>query len=495
MAQTLPVTRLVNVGIELTPVQAAFPNLSTMLILGTSDVIDTRTRIRTYANLTEVGVDFSTTDEEYLASQIWFAQSPKPDNILIGRWVNPASAGQLYCGHVPAGDSVVGPWNAVNNGSFNCSVDGVPHAVSNLNFGAALNMNAVASVIESGFPGGTATVVWDATNSRFIITSASTGVASSVSFLTAGLIGTDISVMMAGLVTSAGAYLAPGLDTQTALDTVILFDDNFSSQWYGLQIPSASAADFASVAAYIEAGGIAPHFFGQTSQDPEDLDPLSTTDIMFLAKQAAYTKSAIQYSSSSLYAVASFLAKILTTNWGGSNTTLTLMFKDEPLVTAENLSSTQSNAIDAKNGNVFAAYNNGQSIIQTGITPSGQFVDTVIGCDWLRGAIQSTCFNLLRSQPKIPQTDAGMHQLGTAIESVLSQAVRNALLAPGIWTGPSFGQLTTGDTLSKGYYVFVPPISSQSTADRAARKSVLIRVAAKLAGAVQHVDVLIDVNP
>lgn len=495
MVQTLPVTRLVNVGIELTPVQAAFPNLSTMLILGTSDVIDTTTRIREYATLTEVAVDFGTTDEEYLASQIWFAASPKPDSILIGRWVNAASAGQLYCGRVPTGDSVVGPWNAVNNGSFNCSVDGVPEAISNLDFSGALNMNGVASVIESGFPGGVATVVWDATNSRFVITSASTGVASSVSFLTAGVIGTDISTMMSGLSTSVGAYLAPGLDAQTALDTVILFDDNFSSQWYGLEMPSASAADFAAVAAYIEAGDIAPHFFGQTSQDPEDLNPLSTTDVMYLAKQAAYTKSAIQYSSTSLYAIASFLAKILTTNWGGSNTTITLMFKDEPLVVSENLSTTQANAIDAKNGNVYAAYNNGQSIIQSGITPSGQYVDTVIGCDWLRGAIQSTCFNLLRAQPKIPQTDAGMHQLGTAIESVLSQAVRNGLLAPGIWTGPSFGQLTTGDTLSKGYYVFVPPLSSQSTTDRAARRSVSIRVAVKLAGAVQHVDVLVDVNP
>lgn len=496
MTQNLPVSRLVNVSIQLTPVAAALPNLSTLLVLGTSDVIDTVTRIRSYADLAEVAVDFGTTDEEYLAAQAWFGQSPTPDEIRIGRWADVATSGELVCGELSVEDQDFNTWEAIANGSITVSFDGGAAVhVNAIDFTGVANMNAVAAKINTalGVNGG---CTYDAVNKRFIITSDTTGAASSVSFLTAGNAGTDISGMMQGLATDApAAYLVPGLAAQTALQTVQIFNDRFAGQWYGLQIPSSSADDFAEVAAYLEANDNTPHFQGFTSQDAACLNPSSNTDVMYLAKQAEYARSAIQYSSTSKYAIASFLARILTTNWNGSNTTITLMFKTEPGITPESLSNTDANAIDAKNGNVYAAYNDGTADIQTGITPSGQYVDTVIGCDWLRLAIQAACYTLLRSLPKIPQTDAGMHQLGTAIEGVCAQGVNNGLIAPGVWTGPGFGQLRTGDTLSKGFYVYVPPIANQSSADRAARRSVPIQVAVKLAGAVQTVDVSIDVNP
>ena len=57
-----------------------------------------------------------------------------------------------------------------------------------------------------------------------------------------------------------------------------------------------------------------------------------------------------------------------------------------------------------------------------------------------------------------------------------------------------FGQLSYGDTLAKGYYVYCPPLSSQSQADREARKSPTIQCAVKLAGAVHSVNAIISVN-
>jgi hypothetical protein len=496
MAQNLPVSRLVQVSVELTPVASPAPNLSTMLILGDSPVIDTVTRMMEFSSLAQVALYFSNNDPEYLAAAAWFGQSPTPDTVNIGRWAKQATHGQLWCGPLLPVNSLIATWQAVLTGSLTIAFDGgaVSH-VAGLSFAADNNLNAVAATIQAGLSGG-ATCVYDANTNSFIFGSGTTGAASAVSFLTAGTTGVDITGMLEGLAADApAAYQVPGLAAESALTAVELFDNQFAGQWYGLDIPEASASDFTAVATYIEGDTNIPHFFGQTSQDPECMDPASTTDIMFLAKAAAYTRSAIQFSSTSAYAIASFLARILTTNWSGSNTTITLMFKTEPGIVPENLSTTQANAIDGKNGNVYAAYNDGSANIQTGITPSGQYVDTVIGCDWLRLAIQSACYALLKQLPKIPQTDAGMHQLGTAIEGVCAQAVNNGLAAPGVWTGPGFGQLQTGQTLPKGYYVFVPPISSQSQADRQSRKSVPIQVAVKLAGAVQSVDVLIDVNP
>ena len=150
----------------------------------------------------------------------------------------------------------------------------------------------------------------------------------------------------------------------------------------------------------------------------------STTDIAYEASQAKFDRSAIQYSSTDKYAIGSYLARILTTNWDGDGTTITLMFKEEPGVTPENLSTTAANALQAKNCNVYAAYNDGTANIQYGQSCSGQYTDAVIGCDWLSQQIVANCYTDLKTQPKIPQTDAGMHQLGTAIADACEQAVK-----------------------------------------------------------------------
>ena len=76
----------------------------------------------------------------------------------------------------------------------------------------------------------------------------------------------------------------------------------------------------------------------------------------------------------------------------------------------------------------------------------------------------------------------------------MARAVNNGLVAPGVWNAGGFGQLQQGQMLSSGYYVYAPLVASQSQADREARKSVPIQVAAKLAGAVHSVNVLINVN-
>ena len=92
---TLPVNSIVNVQIQMSPMSAQLRNFGAMLILGASDVIDVGERIRTYSSVNEVATDFGTTAPEYLASVAFFAQSPKPTTIQIGRWAQSATAGLI----------------------------------------------------------------------------------------------------------------------------------------------------------------------------------------------------------------------------------------------------------------------------------------------------------------------------------------------------------------------------------------------------------------
>jgi len=493
MTNGLPVSRLVNVAVQLAPQAAQSPGVDTALLLGTSTVIDIVTRMRTYATLAEVAAAFGTSAPEYLAAALWFAQAPQPTSINIGRWAPDGSNGQLFGGLISAARQLASFWTQFGDASFRVTIDGGAPQNIVADLSGVSNMNGVASAITDELTG--AVMTWDAVNQVFVLTSDTEGAASSVSYLSTSGAGTDISVYLEMQSGDEGAYQANGIAAESALEAVVIMDNRFSSQWYGLSVLEADDDDNLEIAEYIEAAST-KHFYGITTDDAGCLIAGNTANIAYLLREEGYDRTAVQYSTETPYAVVSLLSRILTTNWDGNNTAITLMYKQEPSVAAEDLSTTQADALASFNANVFIGYNNDTAIIQYGTAASGEFIDTVIGIDWLAGEIQTNCFNLLyTSKTKIPQTDAGMNQLSAAIAQACQQAVTNGLLAPGIWTSAGFGQLQTNDFLNNGFYIYQPPVSSQSVQDRASRVSVPFQVAAKLAGAVHTVDVTIDVNP
>jgi hypothetical protein len=601
-ASSLPISRLINVSVNLSPLPAQMQNLSNLLLMGSSDVIDTTERLRNYLTLAAVASDFGTTAPEYLAAALWFEQQPQPTQISIGRWAQIATSGRLRGGALSAAAQAIANFTSITTGAFEFLLNGIPTSVTGLNFSAAQNLNGVASTIQTALNAiiaGT-TCVWNAVYQRFEIESAgSTGTGSIVGFLNSptatgsatfstqpaandtltidgtivtfvagtpsgnqvqigaslaatlqnlltflsastdvnlvkmtyyvvgsvlyfasvatgsagnaltlvksstaitlsgatlsGGTGADVSALLGGTA-KGGGYVAPGIAAETAAAAVTIFDNQFGQQWYGLQMVAGATSDRLSVAALIE-GLTNKHIFGVTTQDASVLVAGNTSNIAYQLQQLGYNRTTTQYSSSNPHAVASLLGRILTTNYNANNSVITLMWKQEPGIIPENLAASQVAALESYNCNVFLEYNNNTAIIEQGVVASGNFLDTVIGTDWLALDIQTTLFNILyTSATKIPQTDAGNQILATGIESVCSQGVQNGLLAAGTWTAAGFGSLNTGDFLPKGFYVYTPPISSQNPTDRAARKSVTFQVAAKLAGAIHTVDVIVNVN-
>ncbi|MDE1867676.1 MAG: DUF3383 family protein, partial [Thaumarchaeota archaeon] len=586
-------------------------NISTLLILGTSNIIDTAERYRSYGSISAVAADFGTTAEEYLAAVLWFEQLPQPTQLLIGRWAKTAAAAVLKGGTLSSNQQLIATWNAVTAGSAFFNIDGVPLSLTGLNFSTQTNLNGIASTIQAALiakatafglaSAASITAVWNSVFSRFEVQSGTTGVTSTMQFaalsaasgffnfasnpaasdtialngttwtfvsaLTTGnqillggtlaatlvnalstllastdtntaffnysvngnylyvsskLAGTagnaytivktstaitvsaatllngvatgDVSAMLAMQSTSSGAYVAQGIAAETALAAATLFDNNYGQTWYGMQIPSASDADHQAVASFIE-GTTSKHTYWISTTEAGVLSSVSTTDIAAIMSGMTLNRTMLQWSSSNSYAAASLAAKALSVNYQASNTVIDLMYKQEPGITAESVNASQATTLNSKNANVFIAYNNNTAIIQYGNNVNGVPIDIITGTDWLALDIQTALYNALYlSQTKIPQTDAGNHTLLTIIESRLSQAVQNGLLAPGEWDVGGFGTLNQGDYLPKGFYVYAPPITSQSQADRSARKSVPFQIAAKLAGAIRTISVIINVN-
>lgn len=494
MSQGLSISDIVSVDVVMSPVAAALRNFGSLLILGsTPGVIDTTERLREYATISQVVADFPTTSPEYLAASIYFAQSPQPSTLYIGAFAQAATAGRLLGGVLSAAQQSLSNFTAVTTGVLDITIDGLADTVTAISFAGDANLNAVAATLTTALAG-KAVVVWNASEQRFVMTSATTGATSSVSFSVAPGSGIDVGPLFAFQATGGGR-VATGSAVETALVGVTACA-NASTDWYGLLVAPVTAlvdADRLAIAGFIEAANPS-RIYGITTSSSTVLDPSNTTDIASQLQSAKFTRTFIQYSTTQ-HAAASIFGRAFTVDFSGANTTITLKFKQEPGVTAETLNETQAGALNAKNCNVFVNYNNETAILQQGCMCNGYFFDEVHGLDWLQNAAQTNVFNALYNSPtKIPQTDAGINVLLATLDGTCEEGVNNGLIGPGEWDGPPLGALKTGQTLAKGYYNYAAPVASQSAADRQARKAPVLQSAIKLAGAVHFANVVINVN-
>lgn len=491
MSQGLPVSRVVKTTITMAPRAASARNFGALLIVGDSAVIDHHERLRRYAAIDEVAADFGLNAPEYQAAALYFQQSPRPVDVFIGRWVNQGASASVQGGVLIEEQRVISRFNAVSDGAMLITVNGKTVKISNVDLSAETNLNGVAQRLTEKI--GAATVTWEASRHRFVVTATTAGKNSDVGFATPPTSGTDLSALT-GLSQTAGATRIAGQAGETVNEAVAWLSD-MSSDWYGLVIAAElQAEEVKAIAAFI--GASSPtRIFGYTTQDPAVLESTTTDDIASQLKQGHYDRVFTQYSSTSPYAAASAFGRAFTVDFGGNNTTLTLKFKQEPGIKAERLRTSQADALAAKNSNVFVRYDNDTAILQEGVMANGDFLDERHGLDWLQNTVQNNLYNLLFTEKnKIWQTEAGMTRLLTNVEQSMAQAAQNGLIAPGVWRGGDIGQITTGDTLTKGYYVYDAPLVQQAQADREKRKAPPIQVACKLAGAIHFADVLIGVE-
>lgn len=479
---TLPVNRIVNVMIQMSPLAASTRNFGAMLIVGASDVIDTQERIRAYSSVTDIANDFGTSAPEYEAAVAFFAQSPQPTTVQIGRWARSATSG-LYKGKIlSTSDQEMDNFTTISAGAFDVTIDGSVVNVTAVNLSEQSNLNGVASQVSAALQS-KGTCVWN--GQQFVIKSASTGQTSTVSTVTS----TELSQAM-GLDSGTMVTGAPAETLEEA--TVALLDIN---TWYGaFYTGDIEDQDVINTAALISAS-TPSHICAFTLKETDELDGTQTSSLGYELAQLGNNRVLPMYSSTNDNAAMSVLGRMSTVNFEGSNTTITLMFKQCPGVEPEYLKTSQANALQRNNVNVFAAYQNDTSILQYGTMSGGWYIDEVHGLDWLQSRVETDLWNLLyTSTTKIGQDESGMTAILSTVNSSLEAGVRNGLIAPGVWNGDEFGTLKRGDTLTTGFYVYIQPLEEQAQADREQRKAPPIQIAVKLKGAVHSIDVTITVN-
>lgn len=485
----IPVESIVTVSITLGavfPSRAGFGTLN--IVTNETGVIGIAERIRFYTSIAEVAADFATTTEAYRAANAYFAQQPKPTSLAISVRFDAAQSAQLRGGG--SSETVIATWAAITDGEFAISIDGVAEDISVATFAAVTDLDDVAAIIETGLQtiaaGGYTAATCTHDGVRFFITSGTTGATSTISFLTAvsPVVGTDISSlldMQLGQGTKADGIAA---ETITASLTSI---EAVNANWYGLAFTKEVRDDVVvntedaveAAAAWCEAR---IKVFGNTSNDIDVLDIVTTTDIASVLQAASIRRTMTTFSSNpDQYPSCSILGRAFTVNFNQPNSTITLMFKQAPTITVEDINTNQKSVLDSKNANALIDVG-GSIMFAESFMANGTFFDELHGLDWLTDAIQTNVFGYLLTRPtKVPYTNKGVAALAQQVTRALDEGVRNGLLAP--------GETIDGVFLENGYLITTIPVEDINQSDKEARHYPGLSFVAIGAGAIHSVQI------
>jgi hypothetical protein len=485
---TIPVSKVVKVSILSSPTFPARKGFGLLNIIGKSTKLPLGDRIRFYSDMTGVAADFSSTDEEYLAAQVFFSQAPRPTELAISRRFDVAAPGELLGGVGYQKDITL--FNAVTNGGFDIKLDGVNKQVTACNLSGAANMNAVASAVQTKLAALAAGTTCTFDGTRFIVRSGTTGVTSTVDFATAPTGAgspTDISAMLALDAASLGLKSA-GVAVESVTDSLNALQQKNQS-WYGVTFTKElTEAQIKEAAAWAEAQ---VKIFGFTTSASNVLDAAATADIASFMKSNLYDRTFYIWDDNDPYQIVSAIARAFTVNFNEQNSTITLKFKQLPGTSPITITESQRLALVAKNCNYYTYFGD-SAMLAEGVMGSGKFFDERHGCDWLQNAIETNVFGYLFTRTtKVPQTDKGVASLVQQVEKACREGVNNGLLAPGVWNGMDLGEVHSGDFLPKGFYVYAQPVAEQNQSDREARKAPPIQVIAKGAGAIHFADITV----
>lgn len=264
-----------------------------------------------------------------------------------------------------------------------------------------------------------------------------------------------------------------------------------NTEWYACTLCGAVKADIEAIAAYIETAKPSS-VFGYTTADVDV--PVNTAgNIMETLKAASYRRTFGQYSTGA-DSIAAIIGYAMGANTGVANSAYTLAYKKEVGVTPEALTETEVTTIKGINGNIYINRGTSYNLFEQGVMADGSHFDDVINLDMLVNDVQLSVMDLLAGVSKVPQTEGGVTLIVSAITGPCNDALNRGFIAPGVWNAAPILTLGTGDTLSKGYLILSETIDGQSESDRSLRIAPPIYICCKLAGAIEHVVISIQVN-
>ena len=465
---TLPLKPVVDVYYNLDAISTVRQGFNLGAIVGSSNIISQTTRGVTFNSVDEMlEYGFTNADPEVKAAQVYFSAESNPHQLYVGRWVESSSyATRYYNGAISNG-------NIVTIGSTSYTVgDGTNDTTT------------LADLATAATTAGATTATYTETTLYILFTASTIGSEGVPTALTVAK-GTGSTV--------GEVIYEAGEDAETFLEAIQAMKEA-NNNWYAFAaLDILPVTTIKEVAAYVESTSANnPITYFAHTNDSNVLNGYAS-NLFEELKSSKYSRT-IGTATTKAYTHVGIMGYAMGQTRTTANSSYTLALKQVPGTLPDTFTSTQVTAIESNYGNVYINRGSYYDIYERGTVFSGAYYDEIIQLDKVVNDIQLSVMDLLYSNPKIAQTEAGLALILTTIETACRQAVKVGFVAPGQWNGGNILNLENGTYLPNGYLIQAESFENQSQADRDARKAPNIYVALKLAGAIQSVVVQIDVN-
>lgn len=245
----------------------------------------------------------------------------------------------------------------------------------------------------------------------------------------------------------APATIAPQLSAIDAVD----------ADWYALALIDNTKDNVLAAASWCEAR----RKIQAVRTDDNTVKAATTTDVAAALKAAKYDRTFVIYHSNhDDFAECAWMGSMLPLEPG----TNTWNLKALNGVTADNLTGTERTNLDTKNANYYIRIG-GVPATQEGVMASGEYIDIVIGIDWLEARMSERIFSTMINQKKVPFTNQGINLIVSDVRTQLQLAVGVGLI-------------------NDDFNVVAPKASETDKADRIERTLRGVRFDARLQGAI-----------
>ena len=360
-----------------------------------------------YENAAQVvSAGFSSTSPVALAAGKFFAQTPAPTALYVGRRALAFTQKAKFTPLSTTNDDVY---------NINCgAVGGVGGTLATYTVSGSPTLATVCTAL--------ATAIGTAVGSG-----TSSGASGTHVEWTSGTAG--LMVEFQNQVPLLCDYLEDTTDPGIATDLTAIYNAN-PGGWYGLILDSNSATEIEAAAAWVESNGkLFPAPSSDTLVGRNNLGGDSTS-VGYVIENDAYTRTGVLFlqNSNMSYEGAALLGRMLPTVPGSA----TWAYKTLASVSAD---SSLPPGWDAncfsKQANVYTPLA-GVNCTQYGTVGSGSFFDTTLFIDWLKNAIQIALLTLFLNNAKIPFDADGIGMVAATIMAVLKQGERQGGLVPGM---------------------------------------------------------------
>lgn len=337
-------------------------------------------RVREYRQADDLLDDgFAVTDKVYLDASAMKSQNPAPETFKVGRRSN----ADIQIVHIIPVDVTVGLVHTIE-------LDGVVYEVTNP---AAATVALVADEIVTELTGAPGVTVTDGTT-HAICTASTAGAVHRIK------------------VSDGLKLLDSTLDSGVTADLAAI--EAADQDWYGLVLDTYSEPVIAAAAVWIEAR---PKIMAIQSADHGVRDSGVTTDIASDLAAAAYTRMwGTWHGVLGGSFAAAWMAKILAPNPGVENPA----HKTLPGQPVDEFTASQRTAVRNKRWSTYET-TSGVNHTFEGKTPSNEYIDQVIGSDWLKFRMQEAVFGVFVNNANVPQTNSGIAAVETAVWDVLKR--------------------------------------------------------------------------